>query len=124
MLLEERWRLIQAGTDRGDIKMRNNKLFVHGKLYAKIINNTLELSETNEETSLSSAEDNPSITIHSDASATTQLSSPHLMVQKVFVVLWPPLPYAQVLDLSVKPKILVRYMLGRRLRPNQRATYD
>ena len=76
MLLEERWRLIQAGTDRGDIKMRNNKLFVHGKLYAKIINNTLEVSETNEETSLSSAEDNPSITIHSDDSATTELSSP------------------------------------------------
>ena len=38
VLLKERWSLIQAGTDRKDIKIRDNRLLVHKRLYGRVVN--------------------------------------------------------------------------------------
>ena len=44
LLLGERWCLLQAGTNRRDIKIRQNSLWVSGKLHAGVLNGALELS--------------------------------------------------------------------------------
>ena len=41
LLLKERWKLIQAGTDRRDIKIRRSSLIISGKVYAEEVNNIL-----------------------------------------------------------------------------------
>ena len=38
ILMKERWRLIQAGKNRNDIKIVNNKLLLKGKLHGTVVN--------------------------------------------------------------------------------------
>ena len=44
ILLKERWKLIEAGTMRKEIKIRKNCLYVKGTLYGKLINSNFQLS--------------------------------------------------------------------------------
>ena len=44
ILLKERWKLIEAGTMRNEIKIRKNCLYVKGTLYGKLINSNFQLS--------------------------------------------------------------------------------
>ena len=41
ILLKERWKLIQSGTDRKSIRIRNGSLFVKDKLHCKVIDEKL-----------------------------------------------------------------------------------
>ena len=38
ILMKERWRLIQAGKSRKDIKIVSNKLLLKGKLHGNVVN--------------------------------------------------------------------------------------
>ena len=42
MLLGERWKLILDGTPRNDIKIKNQSLYVNGKLHARVVNSKLQ----------------------------------------------------------------------------------
>ena len=44
LLLSERWRLIQSGTDRRYIKLKNSCLYINGHLHGKIINGSYSQS--------------------------------------------------------------------------------
>ena len=41
ILLKERWKLIQSGTDRKSIRIRNGLLFIRGELYCKVVDEKL-----------------------------------------------------------------------------------
>ena len=45
-LLHERWKLINSGTDRSSIKLRNSSIFINGHLYGKVTNGIFSLSPT------------------------------------------------------------------------------
>ena len=51
LLLKERWKLIQAGTDRRHIKIRRSSLIVSGKVHAEVVNNILKFASTPNEPS-------------------------------------------------------------------------
>ena len=42
----DRWKLIQSGISRKEIKIRNDRLFVHNKLYSKIFDSVFHLSSS------------------------------------------------------------------------------
>ena len=42
-LLKERWRLIQSGVHRNNIKINDDRLFVGKKLHGSVIDNTFQL---------------------------------------------------------------------------------
>lgn len=44
LLLSERWKLIQSGTDRRSIKLNNSCLYINGRLHGKVINDSYSLS--------------------------------------------------------------------------------
>ncbi len=44
ILLKKRWELIQSGTDRGNIKIKGNKIFVGNKNYGSVINSAFTLN--------------------------------------------------------------------------------
>ena len=44
ILLSERWKLIQAGSDRRSIKLRNSSLYLNGRLHGKVVNGTYSLA--------------------------------------------------------------------------------
>ena len=44
LLLKARWSLIQAGTDRSQIKIRGSRLYVNKKLYCQVVNSDLQLT--------------------------------------------------------------------------------
>ena len=46
ILLKERWKLIQSGISRKEIKIRNDRLFVHNKLYGKIFDSVFHPSSS------------------------------------------------------------------------------
>ena len=52
LLLKERWKLIQAGTDRRHIKIRRSSLIVSGKFHAEVVINVLQFASTPNELSL------------------------------------------------------------------------
>ena len=43
-LLKERWNLIQGGTDRKLIKIRNNSILVSGKVHGRVVNSLFQIS--------------------------------------------------------------------------------
>ena len=43
-LLKERWNLIQGGTDRKLIKIRNNLILVSGKVHGRVVNSVFQIS--------------------------------------------------------------------------------
>ena len=43
-LLKERWNLIQGGTDRKLIKIRNNSILVSGKVHGRVVNSVFQIS--------------------------------------------------------------------------------
>ena len=43
ILLSERWKLIQAGSDRRSIKLKNSSLYLNGGLHGKVFNGTYSL---------------------------------------------------------------------------------
>ena len=50
LLLKERWKLIQVGTDQRHIKIQKSRLIVSGKVHAEVINNVLRFASTPNET--------------------------------------------------------------------------
>ena len=46
ILLKERWKLIQSGISRKEIKSRNDRLFVHNKHYGKIFDSVFHPSSS------------------------------------------------------------------------------
>ncbi len=46
ILLKQRWSLLQAGTPRSQIKIRNASIFVGNKLHGKVVNNTFMPANT------------------------------------------------------------------------------
>ena len=42
LLLSERWRLMQAGTDKKNIKIKSPTIYLNGKKYAWVLNNSLQ----------------------------------------------------------------------------------
>ena len=51
LLLKERWKLIQAGTDRNQIKIRRSCLSVSGRVHAEVIDNVLHYTNVSNESS-------------------------------------------------------------------------
>ena len=45
LLMKERWGLIQSGIERGKIRIRNNCLFVNGKVYGRIVNKSFKVED-------------------------------------------------------------------------------
>ena len=71
ILLKERWKLIQSGIDRKDIKIRNGSLYAKGKLHCRVendklitVNETISLLPTTVDTS-STRKNTPSPTLQS-----------------------------------------------------------
>ena len=71
ILLKERWKLIQSGIDRKDIKIRNGSLYAKGKLHCRVendklitVNETISLLPTTVDTS-STSKNTPSPTLQS-----------------------------------------------------------
>lgn len=58
LLLKERWKLIQGGTDRKQIKIRKTRLIVSDKVHAEVVDN--ELQYTNEGSPATMDIENPS----------------------------------------------------------------
>jgi len=68
LLLKHRWKLINEGTNRKDIRLRNSCIYVGGKLHGKVIGNTysaIHPSDTNSTNTTSS--DTTSMDTHSDS---------------------------------------------------------
>lgn len=57
LLMKERWSLIQKGTDRKQIKIRNHSLFLNNKLHCKLVDSKIEFQS---QTSSSENHDNSS----------------------------------------------------------------
>ena len=54
ILLKERWKLIQSGTLRKDIKIKNDRLFVHGNVFGKLVDCVFYPSDIDVTSSLAS----------------------------------------------------------------------
>lgn len=44
ILLKERWKLIESGTDRGKIRIRNSSLFVDGEVFGTVVDSTFTVA--------------------------------------------------------------------------------
>ena len=76
LLLKERYRLIQSGTDKRDIKLRLPILYLRGEKYAEMVNSTLvkiacSNSKVNSVNSSDSSDPTPSSPLSSTKSATS-----------------------------------------------------
>ena len=47
--LKERWNLIQSGTERKLIKIRNNSILVSGKVYGRLVGSAFQLSSSSDQ---------------------------------------------------------------------------
>ena len=54
IFLKERWKLIQSGTLRKDIKIKNDRLFVHGNVFGKLVDCVFYPSDIDVTSSLAS----------------------------------------------------------------------
>jgi len=70
LLLKCRWKLINEGTNRKDIRLRNSCIYVSGKLHGKVTGNTystIDPSDTNTNSINTTTSDTTSMDTHSDS---------------------------------------------------------
>ena len=60
-LLKERWNLIQSGTERKLIKIRNNSILVSGKVYGRLVGSAFQLSSPSDLASITTLPSNRSL---------------------------------------------------------------
>ena len=74
ILLKERWKLIQDGTERKDIRIKNNGLYVHNKLYGRLVNSVFHPSLNDSVTSQSLTSD-PSTIVQPPSGSSDNLNT-------------------------------------------------
>lgn len=60
LLLGERWKLMQAGTDKRNIKIKASTIYLNGNKYAQVLNNCLQYYDSNRQTMQRPSESVPS----------------------------------------------------------------